>query len=150
MTRSHDLLGVAPGASKEELKKAYRKMVKVWHPDHFTHDPSLQAKAELKLQEINHAFEELTTASFEKPVASAAASEPARHVHPAPVMAGGGATTGGPWPLFILLALIVAPVATIVFQSSVRNIVVDPGLYSQSSDLSTETGIQRYSLNSPS
>jgi hypothetical protein len=59
--RLYELLGVRPGASRQELKAAYRDLAKVWHPDRFTHDPRLQQKAEEKLKEINKAYEELVS-----------------------------------------------------------------------------------------
>ena len=57
--RFYELLGVPPGASRQELKAAYRDLTKVWHPDRFAHDPRLQQKAEEKLKEINEAYEHL-------------------------------------------------------------------------------------------
>ena len=57
--RFYELLGVSPGASRQELKAAYRDLTKVWHPDRFAHDPRLQQKAEEKLKEINAAYEHL-------------------------------------------------------------------------------------------
>ncbi|HEX5708981.1 MAG TPA: DnaJ domain-containing protein [Pyrinomonadaceae bacterium] len=59
--RYHDTLGIKPGASREELKTAYRDMAKVWHPDRFAHDPQLQRKAQEKLKEINEAYKQLTS-----------------------------------------------------------------------------------------
>lgn len=59
--RLYELLGVRPGASRQELKAAYRDLTKVWHPDRFAHDPRLQQKAEEKLKEINKAYEQLTS-----------------------------------------------------------------------------------------
>lgn len=55
----YELLGVAPGASVQELKAAHRDLAKVWHPDRFSHDPRLQQKAQEKLKEINEAFDQL-------------------------------------------------------------------------------------------
>lgn len=53
------VLGLAPGASAQELKAAYRDLAKVWHPDRFGHDPRLQQKAQEKLKEINDAYQQL-------------------------------------------------------------------------------------------
>jgi hypothetical protein len=55
----YKILDLAPGASEEEIKKAYRILVKVWHPDRFSQDPKLQKKAQEKLKEINLAYEKL-------------------------------------------------------------------------------------------
>jgi hypothetical protein len=52
-------LGLAPGASLEEVKRAYRKLVKVWHPDRFAQAPHLQQHALEKMQSINHAYTRL-------------------------------------------------------------------------------------------
>lgn len=58
LKKCYDVLGLSPGASPEQLKLAYRDLAKVWHPDRFVHDPRLQAKAQVKLQEINDAYEQ--------------------------------------------------------------------------------------------
>jgi len=51
------LLETAPDSSPQELKRAYRDLVKVWHPDRFADDPRLQARAQEKLKQINQAYE---------------------------------------------------------------------------------------------
>lgn len=43
-------------ASIDEIKRAYRKLAKVWHPDRFVGDPELQADADEKLKQINAAY----------------------------------------------------------------------------------------------
>src|SRR4030095_11043958 len=55
----YELFGLAPGSSVEELKKAYRDLVKVWHPDRFGGNPPLQRKAQEKLKQVNLAYERL-------------------------------------------------------------------------------------------
>jgi hypothetical protein len=52
-------LGLAPGASLKEVQRAYRALVKVWHPDRFTQAPHLQPLALEKIQTINHAYARL-------------------------------------------------------------------------------------------
>lgn len=53
------ILGLEPGVSIDEIKEAWRELVKVWHPDRFTNDPKLQKRAHEKLKEINGAYEVL-------------------------------------------------------------------------------------------
>ncbi|GAB1543796.1 hypothetical protein NUACC21_64720 [Scytonema sp. NUACC21] len=55
---AYSVLGLKPGASQAEVKQAYRKLVKIWHPDRFV---SLQQKqeAEDKLKLINEAYNTL-------------------------------------------------------------------------------------------
>jgi hypothetical protein len=57
--RNYRILGLRPGASKEEVKNAYRDLAQVWHPDRFSHSPRLQKKAQENLKRINAAFEAL-------------------------------------------------------------------------------------------
>ena len=42
------ILEVGPGTSLGEIKRAYRELTKVWHPDRFPDDIRLQNKAQEK------------------------------------------------------------------------------------------------------
>jgi hypothetical protein len=53
----YQILEIEPGASKDDIRQAYRDLVKVWHPDRFLDDLRLQRKAEEKLKQINAAYE---------------------------------------------------------------------------------------------
>ena len=55
-----EMLGIKSDASKEEIKKAYRKLAKIHHPDNFANASSSQLKmAEEKFIEIQRAYESL-------------------------------------------------------------------------------------------
>jgi ABC-type Na+ efflux pump permease subunit len=53
------ILGIDSTATPEDLKKAYRDLVKHWHPDQFQNNSRLQSNAQEKLQEINEAYRQL-------------------------------------------------------------------------------------------
>jgi hypothetical protein len=52
----YQILELKPGASKQEVKQAYKDLIVVWHPDRFVHNPRLQQKAQEKVKEINAAY----------------------------------------------------------------------------------------------
>lgn len=63
LSRYFDILEIRRGASPEEIKRAYRDMAQVWHPDRYSHNPRLRAKAEEKLKNINEAYQRLSAHS---------------------------------------------------------------------------------------
>jgi curved DNA-binding protein CbpA len=56
--RAYYILELQPGASQSEVKQAYRKLVKIWHPDRFV-EPQQKLKAEEKIKQINAAYKTL-------------------------------------------------------------------------------------------
>ncbi|BAZ16578.1 heat shock protein DnaJ domain-containing protein [Calothrix sp. NIES-4071] len=52
------ILDLKPAVSQEEIKQAYRKLAKQWHPDRFL-DATEKQGAEEKIKIINQAYEQL-------------------------------------------------------------------------------------------
>ena len=56
----HEVLGVPQGASQDEIKTAWRRLAKQYHPDRAAGlGPELRALAEQRMKEINAAYERL-------------------------------------------------------------------------------------------
>ncbi|MFH1183408.1 MAG: DnaJ domain-containing protein, partial [Candidatus Moraniibacteriota bacterium] len=60
-TRYFEILGVNPNSSFEQIRLAYKDLIKVWHPDRFSNDPRLQLKAQEKLKEGIIAYKALVS-----------------------------------------------------------------------------------------
>ena len=54
----YKVLGVDPGATDDEVKKAYRNLARKYHPDKYK-DTDLKDMAEEKMKEVNSAYEEI-------------------------------------------------------------------------------------------
>ena len=65
LAKAYLALGLKAGASLNEIKQAYRDLVRVWHPDRFGHDERLRLIAQDKLKDINGAYEFLQANAFE-------------------------------------------------------------------------------------
>ncbi len=59
MNDPYRVLGISPGASDDEIKKAYRDLARKYHPDNY-HDNPLADLAQEKMKEINEAYDTIT------------------------------------------------------------------------------------------
>jgi len=74
----YEILEVRPGATADEVKAAYHRLAKQWHPDRFTGEQKTQA--EHKFRQLTEAFNMLKNAvprTPEPPAASPAVAKPA-------------------------------------------------------------------------
>jgi tetratricopeptide (TPR) repeat protein len=58
INHAYEILELEPGASPAQVKRAYRKLVKIWHPDRFL-NPKQKQEAEEKIKHINAAYNKL-------------------------------------------------------------------------------------------
>ena len=60
MEQYFEILKLKPGASIEDVKRAYKVQVKIWHPDRFpTESPRLQKKAHEMFQKVTAAYKKI-------------------------------------------------------------------------------------------
>jgi DnaJ-domain-containing protein 1 len=56
------ILGLRPGASTEDIRRRYRLLSRVWHPDRFMEGPpELRAEAEVMMARLNRAHNALSS-----------------------------------------------------------------------------------------
>lgn len=60
MRDPYEVLGILRNATDDEVKSAYRKLAKKYHPDNYNNSP-LASVAEEKMKEINEAYEAIVT-----------------------------------------------------------------------------------------
>lgn len=58
MANPYDVLGVSPGASDDEIKKAYRNLSRRYHPDANINNPN-RAQAEERFKEVQQAYDQI-------------------------------------------------------------------------------------------
>ena len=92
MNDPYAVLGVSSSASEEEIKRAYRDLVKKYHPDNYANNP-LADLAEAKMKEVNEAYDAIMKA---RPLQQSHADSGA----PAhcPEQSGGGGTDPPEYP----------------------------------------------------
>ncbi|WP_071191408.1 dynamin family protein [Trichormus sp. NMC-1] len=56
IVRAYKILGLQPTASFDEVKQAYKTLVKKWHPDLFVNQPQMQKQTQEKMRLINDAY----------------------------------------------------------------------------------------------
>ena len=59
MKDPYSILGVKYDASDDEVKEAYRNLVRKYHPDNYTDDNPLKDLANEKMQEVNEAYDQI-------------------------------------------------------------------------------------------
>ena len=59
MKDPYSILGVSKKASDEEVKAAYKALVRKYHPDNYGDDNPLKELANEKMQEVNEAYDEI-------------------------------------------------------------------------------------------
>jgi COMPASS component SWD3 len=89
LSRYYAILGLEFGASPMQVKLAYRRLAKQWHPDRFIHDRANKAHAEAQFKQINEAYAHLKQHSPMPPPPARSAAEPTqgdrdRAAHAAP------------------------------------------------------------------
>lgn len=58
MINPYNVLGIQPGATDEEIKKAYRALSRKYHPDANINNPN-KLQAEEKFKEVQQAYEQI-------------------------------------------------------------------------------------------
>ena len=58
MTDPYQVLGISRGATDEEIKKAYRKLSRKYHPDANINNPNKE-EAEAKFKEVQQAYDQI-------------------------------------------------------------------------------------------
>lgn len=83
----YEVLGVPEGADEETIKKAYKELVKKYHPDKYINNPLADLASE-KLKEINKAYDMLTNNN-------SGSGQYSRNGYGRNTTYGGGYNTGG-------------------------------------------------------
>ena len=77
MKKYFDIFELDESASIEELERAYLELSNAWHPENFRNFPRQRREAELKLEKINEAYEQLKSLMAANPRRAAEQNQPA-------------------------------------------------------------------------
>ena len=83
--RPHEVLGLTPGASVEEIRGARRQLARTHHPDNFSGDPAGSRRATREMALINAAAEALIAEAWAAEMPSSAAAPRGGHRPEAPI-----------------------------------------------------------------
>jgi len=95
LQRCLKILELDCAGSLQEAKRAYKDLVRVWHPDRFHKSPRLKDKAEKKLREINLAYSYLQRYLESNPARAGSTPEIDRSNSPSGIHADLDADTSG-------------------------------------------------------
>ena len=59
----YGVLNLEPGSTKEDIKRACRRLAQQWHPDKFSKQPDQLQKARAKFEQIKEAYDTLIRVS---------------------------------------------------------------------------------------
>lgn len=62
IARAYKVLGIPQNADFDDIKQAYKNLVKKWHPDLFVNQPQMQKQAQEKMRLFNEAYAVLSNA----------------------------------------------------------------------------------------
>ncbi len=109
-------LGLPVTATTVEVKRAYRRLVAVWHPDRYAQDSLQQRQAQEGLKEINGAYAaclaQIASRHRERKIVPVGpVKKPSRPLHPSPQVQPESATVPGDaplpqWPNLVMVALL--------------------------------------------
>ena len=88
MRDPYEVLGIRPDATDTEVKNAYRRLARKYHPDNYASDPAKAEEAEEMMKEINAAYDEIQKLRAGKATGQSGYGGSSY---------GGGQTYGGPY-----------------------------------------------------
>ena len=131
--KNYRILGVPPGASWQQLRQAYKKLVNTWHPDRFQNHRQ-KKRAEEKTKEITQSYKELAeyhkkfgvlpfaSGATEVPVSGATTPQNPPDTAPAPEIRDAeptaAAASSKSWRSIFLTLAVLAGIAYYIWQAA--------------------------------